>query len=86
MKTIVIPPFFLYFKIRCDAKTFLDAIASVGLHMSVCLSVGLPIDDLSDLLLMEFVHVTIPYWCPLLIGQPKSAAHWVTDISCSLAD
>ena len=75
---------------------YLDAIASVGLHMSVCWCPFwwwnfLLMNILSDLLLMEFLHVTIPSgcslanWFQLLVGQRKSAAHW-PDVSFLLAN
>ena len=61
---------------------YLDAIASVGLHMSVGLSVGVPFDDgtsVSNLSTLDGNSL-----CNKSILM--SAAHWPTDISCSLVN
>ena len=63
---------------------FLDAIASVGLHMSVCLSV--------HVLMMEFltdehsVRSTLDGISLCNNTILVSVAHWLTDVSFSLAN
>ena len=61
---------------------FLDAIASVGLHMSVCWSVGVPFDDGTS----ESTVSTLDGISPCNNSVLMSAAHWPSEVSCLLAN
>jgi len=70
---------------------FLDAIASVGLHMSVGRCPFWWWNFCKHFVYSWWnfhtdVSCSLAIWSKLLIGQVKSAAHWPSDVSCSSAN